>query len=946
MLHFHSLDKSRRLRLRQLCLLLCLCPALAHSQVTGSALEHVLQRPPVAKHYENKKFGDHLFVEAGGGLSSTPYGTKHFFKLEKPGFQGNMAIGDWVTPLHGWRVGMQGGTYRLGDTKTKAVGFTADYLLNLTALSAPRYDLPRPLEWSAVAGLEANWAHNATTTRKTIGAHLGLRGQVNFSNYTYFYIEPQFGFNEDNLYHTDTWRRYRLTGRVQAGLGYRLVPNVRKQQRDSSDGHFLNHTFVEFAAGPSLISNSSPSSWDNRRGARAQLSLGKWWNPYSGVRLTGAISTYRERPQNRAKVLSASAGYLLNLNNTFGGYDPNRKYWTNAVADVSASVSSAGTGRKFSMGVGGGLQAHFRMGQGASFFLEPRVDLMRGNYAPLIQTAGNWDLVPTVLAGFAFQQGGNTREQLLRNDDFEQATPYDHLFFDAGAGITMPTSSASIYRPGEYLDLQLSVGVGKWFTPTSGLRLWAEAKSLKPEKDTKYKTLAIGADYLWNLTNGLHGYDPQRHFDLIGAIGLNVAARQGGGHPRLGGNIGLRGVWNFNKMWGIYLEPQVRAYHRDFLPGNSFSLLKLDLTSALMAGVQVNLRDFVPAEARGEFEADDHRAFLSAAGGASTYGYNVKLTERYGAIGRLSFGKAFAPASLWRINLTGMGRNTSREHYARFTFGGDYLLDLSTLGMGYNPNRSLSLRALAGLDAGADYKSGGSRHFVAEVHGGAQLAVRAGEHAEIYAEPQVGYLMGGGHMDRRSNRVQSRLYLGVNYRLKTVSHEDITSSIPERPHFFSLGIGTGADTHTIQSMHPTRRKLTLNMDLAYGKWANAVSGYSIGLSDATVQVHGPGNKHITSVYANYMFNLLTAVGGASQLHSDWLLDGYVGASLNFGSRSGESTRVAPGVRAGLQLGHRVHGGWYLYVEPAVQVTSRNIWHGSTRPAEGQIRGLIGTRYTF
>lgn len=946
MLRFHSLDKHHLPRLRRLCLLFSLFPVLAQAQVPGSALEHLLQRPPVAKHYENKKFGDHLFVEAGGGFSSTPLGTEHFFKLEKPGFQGNAAIGDWVTPLHGWRVGVQAGTYRLGDIKTKAAGFTADYLLNLTALSAPRYDTPRPLEWSAVAGLEANWAHNATTTRKTVGAHLGLRGQVNFSHYSYFYVEPQFGFNEDNLYHTDTWRRYRLTGRVQAGLGYRLVPTARKQQRDSSDGHFLNHTFVEFAAGPSLISNSSPSSWDKRKGARAQLSLGKWWNPYSGVRLTGTISTYRERPQKRAKVLSVSAGYLLNLHNTFGGYDPDRKFWVNAVADVSANASSAGTGRKFSMGLGGGFQTHIRMFQGATFFLEPRVDLMNENYAPLIHTASHWDLVPTLLAGFAFQQGGNTREQLLRNDDFEQATPYDHLFFDAGAGIVMPTSTTSIYRPGDYLGLQLSAGVGKWFTPTSGLRLWAETKALKPEKDTKYKTLTLGADYLWNLSNALHGYDPQRHFDVVGAIGLNVAARQGGGHPHLGGNLSLRGIWNFNKMWGIYLEPQVRAYDRDFLPGASISFLKLDLTSALMAGVQVNLRDFVPAEARGAFEANDRHAFLSVAGGAGTYGYNLKLTERYGAAGRLSFGKAFAPASLWRLNLTGSGRDTGGKRYARLTFGGDYLLDLSTLGMGYNPDRSVSLRALAGADAGADYTSGGSRHFVAEVHGGAQLAVRAGEHAEIYAEPQVGYLMGGGHVDRRSNRMQSRLYLGVNYRLKTASRDDAASTVPNRPHFISLGIGTGADTYTLQGMHPARRKLTFNMDLAYGKWLNAVSGYSLGLSDATVQVHGPGNKHITSVYANYLFNVLTAVGGASQLSSDWMLDGYVGASLNFGSRSGESTRVAPGVRAGLQIGHRVHGGWYLYVEPAAQVTSRNIWHGSTRPAEGQIRALIGTRYTF
>jgi hypothetical protein len=45
-------------------------------QVEGSALDHLLQRRPVAKHYEDKKFGDHLFVEGGMGVNTTFVGFK------------------------------------------------------------------------------------------------------------------------------------------------------------------------------------------------------------------------------------------------------------------------------------------------------------------------------------------------------------------------------------------------------------------------------------------------------------------------------------------------------------------------------------------------------------------------------------------------------------------------------------------------------------------------------------------------------------------------------------------------------------------------------------------------------------------------------------------------------------------------------------------------------
>ena len=158
---------SRLHHIRKHLLLGCLCalPLSMIGQVEESALNHLLQRRQVAKHYEDKIFGDHVFIEAGMGANTTFTGYRCFPYMETPGMQATGAIGDWVTPLHGWRVGINGGTRVLGKKKTKTLGFSADYLLNLTALSRPQYKSVSNWEFIATAGIGCSWAHYDRDTR-------------------------------------------------------------------------------------------------------------------------------------------------------------------------------------------------------------------------------------------------------------------------------------------------------------------------------------------------------------------------------------------------------------------------------------------------------------------------------------------------------------------------------------------------------------------------------------------------------------------------------------------------------------------------------------------------------------------------------------------------------------------------------------------------------------
>ena len=78
----------------------------AQAQVPGGALNYMLQRPRVTKYYDNKRPFDHLFLDAGAGMNVLG---GHDMKV---GLQGELNIGDWITPEHGLRMNLGSGVGR------------------------------------------------------------------------------------------------------------------------------------------------------------------------------------------------------------------------------------------------------------------------------------------------------------------------------------------------------------------------------------------------------------------------------------------------------------------------------------------------------------------------------------------------------------------------------------------------------------------------------------------------------------------------------------------------------------------------------------------------------------------------------------------------------------------------------------------------------------------
>lgn len=166
-------------------LALCAVALTAAGQVPGSALDHMLQRPRVSKTYKDKTLFDHLFVDAGLGISAMGPGG-----ITTNGL-GELNIGDWFTPEHGMRLHFDGGIFKPDGFRTKYVGGGLEYLLNLTALSQYGNDYqPRTFELYGIAGLGYHYSRQEGVSARGLDVHIGLRGQAALSPFTYLYIEP------------------------------------------------------------------------------------------------------------------------------------------------------------------------------------------------------------------------------------------------------------------------------------------------------------------------------------------------------------------------------------------------------------------------------------------------------------------------------------------------------------------------------------------------------------------------------------------------------------------------------------------------------------------------------------------------------------------------------------------------------------------------------------
>lgn len=703
---------------------------LAEAQVPGSALDYMLQRPRVSKVYKDKKPFDHLFIDAGGGLNLM--GRNHM----KIGANASMGVGDWISPEHGVRVYTEGGIWRIDNKKVKYVDVSLDYLLNLSAIASPgTYYTPKNFELIGIAGADYAWSRCRGYKDHGFGMHLGLRGQLALSKFTYAYLEPRIGLIEDNVSQVINLHGYRPYGSIMLGLGYRL-PESRQKFANTGMASFADGLFFSIMGGGGFIANASPSTWDDRSGGRFMASIGKWFNKYNAIRLSAnATSLHQYASTNATKALGLQLDYMANLHNIFGGSNPNRWFWTNFVAGVSYNRSADNAHyAQNSFGMGAGLQANVRIARGLALSIEPRVDIYNNKYAPRVVSFDKHDMVASLLAGFTYTYNDRHANHVEDIDDIRRSA------------ITIVGGLANRLGNMGYGKLYAPIGrisFSNWYAPALGWRVNLQGL-IRGKKLTGYNfaQAVAGADWMTDLTALSCGYDRSRVLSLRTVAGFNLGIDYAKNKPKrtyfspdihVGGQMAIR----LSDVLHMVVEPQV-GY--EFSKRLSPSRVGRFMPSAAI-GLEYSMHR--SDKASGEVEKSATPDFVSASVGTGLYTGNYgeigKLANRFSFVGEVGYGH-------WLNGVSGVHASVSNTTVQRrgkgnhniTSLSAGYMMNMKAAATGESTDDDLfQLTGIADLSVVGSNRSGKDM----KVTMGGKFAIQAGfrvsKHVEVYVEPSA-----------------------------------------------------------------------------------------------------------------------------------------------------------------------------------------------------------------
>lgn len=753
------------------------------------ALQYMLQKRPANEKFESNRFNEHIFFSAGIG----PYSLLSDKASQNgPGMTAHLFMGKWITPVHGLRLGVNAGYLpsNIYDSKIKMGGGSVDYLLNMSSL-AYGYNARRRFELLGIAGIEAGYSTVGDNSERSpkypdlkgggelyYGAHLGLQGNIRLSPTLGLFVEPRMGWYNDGLAHTESWRNYKMAGSVLVGLTYMpAAPMGTKIHFDDFDNSsFLNHMFISLSGGVSTLKVPGIKTTVKGLGPQFSAGIGKWFSPSSGLRLSGTFG-FADTPAGSTsryfKHVDLHADYMLNINNVLWGYDAGRIFSLIGIAGVNlAGTKGVEDAAKYAPGIGLGVQGSFRLNRSVDLFIEPRLNIYHKRYA------GGCGIRKTDQLGeLNFGLTYHTIDRAARPaNGFSQSHIADNLFMTSGIGLQMFLNKTNLQNLSS-LGPQASVSLGKWLSPYSGLRLvgtggfftnYAVPGNVKEGK-LNHVSVSAGLDYLWNITSTMSGYNPDRIFDLIGSVGVNLAYTSKSDEKlQPGVNAGVQGLWHVNDFLGLYIEPQVRLYGDKFIEGN-LGFMQKDVLVGVNAGFHYRFVPYSKAANRSVFDKDDQRYFISGALGlGSLLAASKDLVKNAGVEAKGSFGKWYTPLSAWRINGTILYKSKAQNklplHYAGL--GVDYMMSLATLAKGYSRDHVIDVVPFMGVTAGLARRNG-KFQAVPGLDAGVQFKLRVASSVYLYAEPQVGIRTDSydGTEQGRPDRVASMVG-GLLYRFK------------------------------------------------------------------------------------------------------------------------------------------------------------------------------------
>ncbi|MGL5015328.1 MAG: hypothetical protein ACRC6V_13735 [Bacteroidales bacterium] len=540
-----------------------------------------------------------------------------------------------------------------------------------------------------------------------------------------------------------------------------------------------------------------------------------------------------------------------------------------------------------------------------------------------------------------YQLQKRARAKKLESERFS-----DNTFMSAAIGseAVLASSTSLLGTPGLKFQLQY----GKWFTETQGVRLGIESSINQRFRDTSLPFHSgIVADYLFNLSSHIWGYNPNRPFEVqfVTGLGAHYNMYDDESSISVGFGAGLRADIRVSSMVDLFLEPKLNFYTNGYYPTEAQTWMKGFWSPSMMLGVTYNM---IPKDNRiglSPFFTTPfgENLFLSLSGGGEftlrSNGQYRSLKWPIGPSGAVSIGSWLTPSSGVRLTFSsgfsGLYPDGSDKEIKlkRSTAQADYMLNLHSMFGGYRRSDIFNLYAILGLNANLSQRyiptsateGINKRNFQVGGGLGVQANFRVHDNFSLYIEPRVNIYpssMAGGVTHSKFDAL-TQLMAGVTYR-RTEREDRLKNGKQNFSGMEQWFIEAGAGANAILS--GDLRTLGFDgikpqLSLAAGKWFNQYSALRLKLSAGFLGEIGQTNNSTEFVSGDidYIFSLTNIMNGYNPKRI-FDLNGVVGLSGIYNSGTtpevGDS-KLNFGVGAGLQAMFNINPAFGIFVEPRV-----------------------------
>ena len=905
------------------------------------------------------------FISVGGGWSSVMLpegGRSNIMKYGGPSI--SVGIGKWITPISGVRLSANM-SYPKNEFEDKLslISGRLDYMLGLSSLFEG-YKQDRIFKMSLVAGVEGgmikkdNFRESDDNNKgMAFGAGFGLNADIRLSKNLSIFLEPRISIYQSKYLGGMSMGKFDMPASFNMGLTWYPVSDYmsdRFSHSSDSASHWADYIFVSGALGGQTLVTGDKKDGIGSFNPAAALYIGKTFNhvftPRLGLQVGMPNVHAPEIIQTKTALAGVSLDAMVNLNTLFLGKDQNSWVDFSPFIGYGANfISNPEDNFDFISSVRAGLHLSTRISPTTSLFIEPNISLYSDGYN--FMKEDGLDVVPGVFAGVTYYV--IPREMRTNTGSFISTSFWDNTFVTLAGGANVLVNGATLSKNmPDYLNPKLAVGLGKWLSPSSGLRLMASGAMVKhPATKDDMQVFGGQFDYLLNINSLFNGYDASRVFSLYGIVGLDGAIPEKSDvtSPSIGFGLGLQANFRLSATTDFFIEPRFSVFQTSYAGGISHK--NFDAPASVMLGFNFNRSgeylERVRRESTSEFKP---HGFISLSGGVNSAlsGHMRILKDKsvqpiFGAHLGYFFNEVSGLRLGGKAGLLGEFRPNTQNYMRTKMLSADlsYMFNITNALLDFRHDRRFNASAIIG--ASAMYNSGptgdGSKQSVIPgMDLGLQFNYFVSPYVGIFLEPSLSIYndkLIATTFTPLNRDLLASLKLGINYYLNPVYTGERKNKMQSENAADNSFVSIGGSANFIVSTPTLTRHMfdyvTPGVSFSAGKWFNAYSAMRFSVAGATatnprIDSHKHNMKMLT-LSADYMYNLHTIMFGYDP-GRNFNMYGLLGLSTAF-SKETDNAKVAVGGNFGFQGNFKITDVTSFFIEPKVSVFNSNYARGLT-----------------